>query len=66
MAARLSIIVPVLNEEARISAQLAALVGLSGVDQIIVVDGGSTDRTPQLVAAAGCRLVTAARGRGTR
>jgi rSAM/selenodomain-associated transferase 2 len=66
MAERLSIIVPVLNEEARIPAQLAGLVGLSGVDEIIVVDGGSVDRTPDLAATAGCRLVTAPRGRGTQ
>jgi rSAM/selenodomain-associated transferase 2 len=66
MHERLSIIVPVLNEEARIPAQLARLVGLSGVDEIIVVDGGSVDRTPDLAAAAGCHLVTAPRGRGTQ
>ena len=66
MAERLSIIMPVLNEEARIAAQLAALAGLSGIDEIIVVDGGSVDRTPGLATAAGCRLVTAPRGRGTQ
>src|SRR5262249_22674099 len=66
MTERLSIIVPVLNEEARISAQLAALIGLSGVDEIIVVDGGSGDRTTQFAAAAGCCVVTAPRGRGTQ
>src|SRR5262245_5881987 len=66
MAERLSVIVPVLNEEARIPAQLARLVGLNGVDEIIVVDGGSVDRTPDLAAAAGCRIVTAPRGRGTQ
>jgi len=31
MAERLSIIMPVLNEEARIATQLAGLAGLSGV-----------------------------------
>jgi len=66
MAERLSIIMPVLNEEARIAAQLAGLVGLRGVDEIIVVDGGSVDHTPDLAAAAGCHLVTAPRGRGTQ
>ena len=66
MAERLSIIMPVLNEEARIPTQLAGLAGLSGVDEIIVVDGGSVDHTPDLAAAAGCRLVTAPRGRGTQ
>jgi rSAM/selenodomain-associated transferase 2 len=66
MAERLSIIMPVLNEETRISAQLAALAGLSGIDEIIVVEGGSVDRTRDLAAAAGCRVVTAPRGRGTQ
>jgi rSAM/selenodomain-associated transferase 2 len=66
MTERLSIIMPVLNEEPRIHAQLARLVGLSGVDEIIVVDGGSDDHTPDLVVAAGCHLVTAPRGRGTQ
>jgi rSAM/selenodomain-associated transferase 2 len=66
MTERLSIIVPVLDEAARISAQLAKLGRLSGVDEIIVVDGGSGDRTRDLVAAAGCRLVAAPRGRGTQ
>ena len=66
MADRLSIIVPVLNEEVRISAHLAKLVGLSGVDEIIVIDGGSVDRTPQLAVAARCRVMTAPRGRGTQ
>ena len=66
MAERLSIIMPVLNEEARIAAQLAGLAGLRGIDEIIVVDGGSVDHTPDLAAAAGCDVVTAPRGRGTQ
>ena len=66
MTERLSIVMPVLDEEARISAQLAELRRVSGIDEIVVVDGGSVDRTRDLVAAAGCRLVTAPRGRGTQ
>jgi rSAM/selenodomain-associated transferase 2 len=66
MTGRLSIIMPALNEEARIATQLAGLAGLSGVDEIIVVDGGSIDRTRDLAAAAGCHVVTAPRGRGTQ
>jgi rSAM/selenodomain-associated transferase 2 len=66
MTERLSIIMPVLNEEARLPVQLAGLVALNGVDEIIVVDGGSTDHTRDLAAAAGCHVVTAPRGRGTQ
>ena len=57
MTERLSIIMPVLNEEPRIHAQLARLVGLSGVDEIIVVDGGSRDDTVAAARAAGARVI---------
>jgi rSAM/selenodomain-associated transferase 2 len=60
----ISIVVPVLNEEARIVERLAALRKLDGIHEVIVVDGGSHDRTRDLVAAQGCcRLLTAPRGR---
>ena len=60
----ISIIVPVLNEEERIVERLAALRKLDGIHEVIVVDGGSHDRTRDLVAAQGCcRLLTAPRGR---
>jgi rSAM/selenodomain-associated transferase 2 len=55
---------PVLNEEARIQSQLDALLRLDGVDEVVVVDGGSVDRTRALVEVdAKCRLVTGPRGR---
>ena len=45
--ASLSIIVPVLNEEARIGAALAALAPFRARGaEVIVADGGSRDRTP--------------------
>lgn len=66
-APRISVIVPVFNEEARIAAQLVALRALAGLHEIIVADGGSTDRTCQLVAAAGwARLVSAPQGRAAQ
>jgi rSAM/selenodomain-associated transferase 2 len=40
----LSVIIPTLDEEARIASRLAELAAL-GVDEVIVVDGGSRDRT---------------------
>ena len=64
---RISIIVPVLNEAARIGAQLAHLRQLAGLHEVIVVDGGSADSTCELVAAAGWpRLAVSARGRATQ
>jgi rSAM/selenodomain-associated transferase 2 len=58
-----SVIVPVLEEEARIGGQLGALSRLP-VHEVIVVNGGSRDRTRAVVRAAGtARLVSAPRGR---
>jgi dolichol-phosphate mannosyltransferase len=52
----LSVIVPVLNEEARVAASLAALARCGAeVAEIVVVDGGSTDGTRAVVAAAAAR-----------
>lgn len=61
----LSIIVPVLNEEAALAATLrAALAGLEDGDELVVVDGGSTDRTVAVAEAGGARVVVGQKGRG--
>lgn len=60
---RLSVIVPMLNEERTIVAALRAIRAGSQEAEIIVVDGGSTDLSCRL-AKPGCdRLVEAQRGR---
>ena len=62
----LSIIVPVWNEAARIEAALGALDRERTSDvEVIVVDGGSTDRTAALAARAD-RVLTAPRGRAAQ
>lgn len=62
-----SVVMPVLNEEERIGRHLEQLRHVPGVAEVIVVDGGSADRTPDIARAlAGVRLLTAARGRGTQ
>jgi len=63
----LSIILPVLNEAASLSAQLAELQGLraSGVE-LLVVDGGSSDGSAALPAALVDALLAAPRGRAVQ
>ncbi len=57
-----SIIIPALDEAAAIADTIAA-ASAAGPHEIIVVDGGSLDRTREIAAALGCRVVAAPRGR---
>lgn len=51
-----SIIVPVFNEAALIGRAVDALLAQPGPHEVIVVDGGSADGTPEVVARSGARL----------
>jgi glycosyltransferase involved in cell wall biosynthesis len=51
-----SVVIPCLDEEAAIGACVAA-VRAHGVGEVIVVDGGSADRTAERAAQAGARVV---------
>jgi glycosyltransferase involved in cell wall biosynthesis len=53
---RIAAIVPVLDEEGAISAVVAAMPR-EWVDEVIVVDGGSRDRTVAVADAAGARVI---------
>ncbi len=59
----LTIVIPALNAAASLGACLAAL---DGADEILVVDGGSTDDSAGIAERAGARIVAAPRGRGTQ
>ena len=59
----ISIIIPVLNEEQAIGSCLDRLSGQPGLE-IIVVDGGSSDQTIDVIAAHGLHPVLSAAGRG--
>jgi len=59
----LSVVIPALNAAATLGACLEAV---RGADEIVVVDGGSTDGTPAIAESAGAHLVHSARGRGVQ
>ncbi|EFJ40774.1 hypothetical protein VOLCADRAFT_84369 [Volvox carteri f. nagariensis] len=65
MSVRLSVIIPVLNESALISAALASVhsATVAPID-VIVVDGGSTDDTVNLAKQHGAKVIRSERGRG--
>jgi len=63
----ISVIIPTLNAEATLAGTLGALVpaAVAGlVREVLVVDGGSRDRTADIVEQAGADLVEASLGRG--
>src|SRR5215475_13170277 len=49
-----SVVIPTLNEAAQIGQ---AVADLSWANEVIVVDGGSSDRTAAIAEAAGARVV---------
>ncbi|MFT5729920.1 MAG: rSAM/selenodomain-associated transferase 2 [Desulforhopalus sp.] len=59
----LSIIVPVLNEEQTLGRSLEHLAGQG---EIIVVDGGSTDKTVEIAQSAGATVIFSPLGRAVQ
>ncbi|WP_328318192.1 glucosyl-3-phosphoglycerate synthase [Streptomyces sp. NBC_00388] len=62
--AKVSVVLPALNEEATVGAIVATIrrelmdtLPVPLVDELVVIDSGSTDRTAEAAAAAGARVV---------
>lgn len=63
----ISVVIPAYNEEKALRATLQSVLRQRGSYELIVVDGGSTDRTPELVREhQGARLFTATKGRASQ
>ena len=63
MLSLISVIIPVLNEESTIEDTLKQVRDLSGTKEIIVVDGGSTDKTFELATQFADKVLKSKSGR---
>lgn len=61
----LTVVIPTLDEELSVGGCLES-VGIHKEIEVIVSDGGSSDRTRELARNRGVRVVTGARGRGSQ
>ena len=57
-------VIPAYNEEDRLRATLQAVKSISGIDKIIVVNDGSTDKTSEVACAQGVTVVDLPENRG--
>lgn len=65
----LTVVIPTLNAAGGLSSCLPTLRQGSDhglINQVVVVDGGSTDATPEIAGANNCHLTEAAGGRGAQ
>lgn len=63
---KIAVVVPTLNEAARVSAALQSARQSFPGSLLIVADGGSTDGTTRIAAEEGAHVIGAPRGRGSQ
>src|SRR3954470_670984 len=61
---KVSVVIPALNEEEPIAGVVRARLATGVSFELIVVDNGSPDRTPERAREAGARVINAPRGYG--
>ena len=59
-----AVVIPAKDEEARIGATVAAARSITGVELVVVVDDGSTDRTAIVARSAGAQVARHPRNQG--
>jgi len=59
---KVSVVIPAFNEEKQIGCVIAAVKKSSYVDEIIVVDDGSVDKTSEIAEKTGVRVITKENG----
>lgn len=64
MTARILVVIPARNAETALPELVARVRASAPVSDILVVDDGSTDRTPEVAAQLGVRLISFAASRG--
>lgn len=62
---RISVVIPVLNEQAVVAAALQR-AWTAGAYEVILADGGSKDGTIEAAEAANCRIISAEPGRASQ
>ena len=62
---KISIVIPTLNEEENLPVLLIRLKEIEIIDEIIVVDGYSKDRTVDIAKSFGCKILYDNKGKGS-
>jgi rSAM/selenodomain-associated transferase 2 len=64
--AQLSVVIPTLNAADTLAGLIDQLQAAAVVSELIIADGGSSDETAAIAAAAGVQIIVAVRGRGNQ